>query len=301
MVSTVDTIIMQCLKIDVCCNRGDTFRTTLKRIGEIRSLIPDRVNVMALTATATRKLQKCIEDILGMNKPALITISPCKANIMYGVGKFKTITETFSPILERLRNERQQMPRIIVYCHTYDMCADLFLYFKTSLGGEFTEPPLADELNKFALVNMFLGCTPSNVKTEIIKQYGDNSAPLRIIFATSSFGMGVDCSGVRQIIHVGVPDDTEAYIQGTGRAGRDGKPALALLLEHGRSNKYADKEILDYQKNKTICRRDFLFRDIDGYKHNDLGVKCLCCDICAERCDCKQCKQNHVNFQFIGK
>ena len=37
-----------------------------------------------------------------MNKPALITISPCKANIMYGVGKFKTITETFSPILERL-------------------------------------------------------------------------------------------------------------------------------------------------------------------------------------------------------
>ena len=74
MVSTVDTIIMQCLKIDVCCNRGDTFRTTLKRIGEIRSLIPDRVNVMALTATATRKLQKCIEDILGMNKPALITI-----------------------------------------------------------------------------------------------------------------------------------------------------------------------------------------------------------------------------------
>ena len=98
-----------------------------------------------------------------------------------------------------------------MYCHTYDMCADLFLYFKTSLGGEFTEPPLADEINKFALVNMFLGCTPSNVKTEIIKQYGDNSAPLRIIFATSSFGMGVDCSGVRQIIHVGVPDDTEAY------------------------------------------------------------------------------------------
>ena len=60
---------------------------------------------------------------------------------MCGVGKFK---ETFSPILERLRNERQQMPRIIVYCHTYDMCADLFLYFKTSLGSE---TPLADELN----------------------------------------------------------------------------------------------------------------------------------------------------------
>ena len=41
--------------------------------------------------------------------------------------------------------------------------------------------------------------------------------------------------------------------------------------------------------------------DIDGYKHNDLGVKYFCCDISAEKCDCKQCKQNHVNFQFIGK
>ena len=249
---------MQIFLMYVCNNRGDTFRTTLKRIGEIRSLIPNHVNVMALTATATRKLQSCIEDILGMNKPALVTITPCKANIMYGIGKYKTIIETFSPILERLRNERQQMARVIVYCSTYDMCADLFLYFKTSLGGECTEPPLASELNKSALVNMFLGCTPSDVKTEIVKQCGDNSAPLRILFATSSFGMGVDCSGVRQKIHMGVPEDTEAYIQGTGRTGRDGKPALALLLEHGRNNKYADKEILEYQKNITMSTRLFI-------------------------------------------
>ena len=66
----------------------------------------------------------------------------------------KTITETVSPILERLRNERQQMTRIIVYCRIYDKCADLFPILQTSSGGEFTEPPLADELNKFALVNI---------------------------------------------------------------------------------------------------------------------------------------------------
>jgi len=49
------------------------------------------------------------------------------------------------------------------------------------------------------------------------------------------------------------PDDTEAYNQGTGRSGKDGKPALALLLEHGRHNHCADKEMLEYQKIKTIC------------------------------------------------
>ena len=83
------------------------------------------------------------------------------------------------------------------------------------------------------------------------------------MFATSAFGMGVDCSNVHQVIHLGVTEDIESYIQGTGRAGRSGEPALTLLLQHGRSNSFADKEILEYQNSKIICRRDFLFRDVN--------------------------------------
>lgn len=255
---------------------------------------------MALTATATRKLLKCVEGTLGMSEPVIISISPCKANIMYALGTYKSIKETFSPLLERLRSERQLMPRTIVYCHTYNQCADLYLYFRTSLGGEVTEPPFTSELNRYGMVNMFLGCTPDNVKDDITRQFGDPSAPLRLLFATSSFGMGVDCADVRQVIHVGVPDDIEAYIQGTGRAGRDKKPALALLLVHGRSNRFGNKEILEYQKNNTVCRRDFLFQDVTDYKHIDLGVQCLCCDICAKQCDCGKCVENQRQFQFIG-
>jgi hypothetical protein len=62
-------------------------------------------------------------------------------------------------------------------------------------------------------------------------------------------------------------------------------------------DKFADKEVLEYQNNTTVCRRDFLFRDVNSYKHADLGVKCLCCDICAVNCDCGE---NHFHFQFIG-
>ena len=73
-----------------------------------------------------------------------------------------------------------------------------------SLGGEFTEPTFATDLNKSVLVNMFLGCTLTDIKAEIMRQYSDVNASLRIIFAMSSFGMAVDCSGVHQVIHVGV-------------------------------------------------------------------------------------------------
>ena len=84
---------------------GDTFRATLKSIGEVRSLLPPNVHVMALTATATTKLQVSVESILGMKNPASVIIVPCKPNIMYAVGIFKSVQETFAPILGRLRRE----------------------------------------------------------------------------------------------------------------------------------------------------------------------------------------------------
>ena len=255
---------------------------------------------MALTATATRKLQVSVESILGMKNPASVIIVPCKPNIMYAVGIFKSVRETFAPIFERLRRERHLMSRMIVYCRTYDMCSDLFMYFKSSLGNNFTEPPNSVELNKHGLVNMFLGCTPPDVKEELVQQFTAASTPLRLIFATSAFGMGVNCCDVKQIIHIGVPKDTESYIQGTGRAGRAGEPSLALLLQHARSNAFADEDMLNYQSNNTICRRDFLFKDINNYQHIDLGVKCFCCDICAVSCDCGACSDNHSYFEFIG-
>ena len=54
-------------------------------------------------------------------------------------------------------------------------------------------------------------------------------SPSRLIIATSAFGMGIDCPDVRQIIHWSVPEDTETYIQ---ESGRDGKPAIALIMKN---------------------------------------------------------------------
>ncbi len=76
---------------------------------------------------------------------------------------------------------------------------------------------------------MFTSVTDSDIKEEILQLFTTDSK-LRIVVATIAFGMGVDCRDVREVIHVGAPDDAEGYIQETGRAGRDGLPALVMLL-----------------------------------------------------------------------
>ena len=89
--------------------------------------------------------------------------------------------------------------------------------------------------------------------------------------------MGIDCPDVRKIVHVGIPDYIESYIQETGHAGRDSQPSPALLLTMVSMGRmcHVDKTMKDYQANQHHCRRDFLFRNIDRYERADIVTKCL--------------------------
>ena len=88
--------------------------------------------------------------------------------------------------------------------------------------------------------------------------------------------MGLDCTDVCQVIHVGAPEDVESYIQETGRGGRDGNLSLATLLVVNRNN----KNTCNYQKNDSITRHNLLFQNMDNYKHVDMESKCVCCNSC---------------------
>ena len=87
--------------------------------------------------------------------------------------------------------------------------------------------------------------------------------------------MGIDCPDVRQVIHLGMPEDTECYVQETERGGRDGRPCAALLLSNKKARNVS-KPMKEYQDNMTTCRRDFLFRDTDNYVHREFDELCLC-------------------------
>ena len=100
----------------------------------------------------------------------------------------------------------------------------------------------------------------------------------------SGFGMGIDCKDVRQVIHFGPPVDIESHVQETGRAGRDGLPALALLLIKPKRNR-EEESMINYISNNTVCRRAQLFKHFDNWDGTPVDN---CCDICGNINDVSQ-------------
>ena len=128
------------LNVIITLMRRD-FRTVFSRIGEVRSLLSSGVKLMALTATATKQLWTKVEQTIGMKNKLVVSISPCKANIMYSVGCLPQLSDTFHPILDRLCSDRSKLPQTIIYCRRFEDCADLYLFSRNQLGANFTEPP----------------------------------------------------------------------------------------------------------------------------------------------------------------
>lgn len=253
---------------------------------------------MALTAIATKSLRLSVSCTLGMENPVVIALSPCKENIRYHVGTFTTVSESFKPFVKRLMEDRDKAPRTIVYCQSYNMCADIYIYFSQTLGNDLTEPTDAPNIPRFRLVEMFTSVTEAKQKELIISLFTKPSH-LRVVIATVAFGLGIDCPDVRQIVHVGMTEDVESYIQETGRAGRDGQPALATLLK-ARTYHMCEKSMKEYAANESQCRRDTLFQFMENYEHHHLGSDCLCCDICALSCVCGSCSQKLAPFVVLG-
>ena len=138
---------------------------------------------------------------------------------------------------------------------------------------------------------MFHSCTDPVVKDVILQNFHISSS-LRVVIATVAFGMGIDCPDIHQIIHVGAPEDTESYIQVTGRAGRDGMQSIAVLfLIKGGSRHHVNVNMKSYIENEVTCRRIMLFGHFKEQISN-AESHCVCCDICRKLCICKSCETN---------
>ncbi len=106
----------------------------------------------------------------------------------------------------------------------------MYVLLRKKLKEQFTEPPNSPDLHAFRLIDMYTRASLAEMNEEVMSSFKTAGSKLRIVIATVAFSMGVDCPDIRQVIHYGVPNLIEEYVQETGQAGRDGLLSEAELI-----------------------------------------------------------------------
>lgn len=244
---------------------GYDFRPSYLEIKLLRQF--HQVPLIALTATATPKVQEDIVTQLQMHDTKKIIGSLQRNNLSFNVRKVEDKFPKLREILQKIPGQS------IVYTMSRR---------KTKM--------ISDALNEQNISSTYYHAGLSK-EVRMKRQNDWISNQVRVIVATNAFGMGIDKSDVRSVIHFEMPQSMEAYYQEAGRAGRDGKNSIAVLLgnkkdleslDSSKENKYPEKKIL---KNILIglfnylkinfndgLNKPYLFSIYDFSKQFDLDI-----------------------------
>ncbi|WP_306550231.1 DNA helicase RecQ [Daejeonella sp.] len=248
---------------------GHDFRPEYRRIRQVIDNIGDNIPIIALTATATPKVQQDIQKNLQMNKASLFKSSFNRPNLFYEV-----------------RAKRDVIKEIVRYAKLNSGKSGIVYCLSRKKVEEVAE---ALKLNGIKALPYHAGLDP---KTRAETQDNFLMEDVDVIVATIAFGMGIDKPDVRYVIHHDIPKSMEGYYQETGRSGRDGGEGICVAFY---SQKDIDKltkfmkdkpvsereigtqilkEVIDYAES-SVCRRKQILHYF-GENFNETGCNNMC-------------------------
>ena len=208
---------------------GHDFRPAYLKISKLKTAFP-KTPFLALTATATKRVQEDICKNLALENPQFFTKSFTRENLAYHV--IKTEDKLFK--IQQILTKNPQSS--IIYVRNRKSCIET-----------------SQQLNQLGFSTTFYhGGLPAKEKEKNMQSWLENKS--QVIVATNAFGMGIDKSDVKTVIHIQLPENIENYYQEAGRAGRNGEKAFGIILTNSGDIDYTKRQFLDVLPDKKFVR-----------------------------------------------